>query len=442
MHNQDTEKKTEMERLAILKEAIMEKDKEEMRDPSLFIREVEERMDEFFSSRRSEIEKELQERIEREKREAEKRIEDVGREFGRIRTALEEHRNAIAGLQANRDGIYEKIRRHFQEARSRRVSAAAALREASGELEAVSELKKELRAITEKAEQETAALRSCLEGFGVKLELPGLAVAEDPAPDYEEELTRITNIRNILGVDVGTDEPEVRTPAEPAPPAAEQPRAEEPVSPAAAEPAAEAGRTFGMREEFRQAEEPTVEPETEPTQPAPQPAEKAKGQADEAGPLLEKLKGMARTESAGNGTTVTFYEGPRGKVIDVVSLLRAMDEVIEQADELHKQLAGTTSIKDLFLTKQEILNKQEVLRKAFYLGVKFCEKDGGEVPAFVTDVFDVEAMKDALERLTLGNWSDLADFKLFSTDAVGIFGELRKRLWSLPAYLQSIIDRI
>ncbi len=420
----EPETNLDLEKLAILKEAVMDKDNGPWKDPVILMKEIESRMDEYFSSRKDEIERELAAKIANEKREAELRIENVSQEFGRIKAALSDHKNVISGLQASRDDIYERIRDHFNKAVSHRNSFKMTLNQAAEELGMIGELKQELSRLDSRAEKEASAVRIYLDKMGVSIDLPGIITIEDPAPDYERELLKIRNIREILAS--GTPEP----PAEEAGPATGKPVMvgfEAPVS--------------------GPDEQPTASPEPEkgePASPAPAPDTVPAGPEPVEDPavLLGELLPFERTESAGNGTTLTFYEGRKAKVIDVVSLLQAMDKVSEEASDLHDVLAKTSSIKDLFLTKQEILNKQEVLRKAFYLSVKYCDKEGGALPAFVSGVFSVDMMKDALERLTLGNWSDLTDFQIFNTDSSAIFDDLRTRLAAYPAYLKSILVQI
>jgi hypothetical protein len=80
---------------------------------------------------------------------------------------------------------------------------------------------------------------------------------------------------------------------------------------------------------------------------------------------------------------------------------------------MHAQLTQTGSVKDLFLLKQEILNQQEVLRKVFFRIVRFCDKEGGQLPEALSEIISSQGMKDVIERLTMANWSDPSDFKPF-----------------------------
>jgi hypothetical protein len=84
----EPETNLDLEKLAILKEAVMDKDNGPWKDPVILMKEIESRMDEYFSSRKDEIERELAAKIANEKREAELRIENVSQESGRIKAAL------------------------------------------------------------------------------------------------------------------------------------------------------------------------------------------------------------------------------------------------------------------------------------------------------------------------------------------------------------------
>jgi len=417
-----SEKATDMERLAILKEAIMDKNRETWKDPLLFIKEIESRINDLVSARREQIEKELEDRIEKEKREAEKKIESFSSEFEKNKTALLAHKDQLARLQTSRDELYERIKSHLKEASARREIAGAALEQAAEELNTITELKQELFAIKDQAEKEIGSLKAQLDQVGLDSDLPGLFEIEDPAPEYETELLAIRNFLDMMN-------------GEKSGPAGEN--AEQSTAATVAAPADEA--IEGLEDQVPSEPLAPEEPE-ENAGSSPEPEEPEI--QEDPGPLLEALRSYERTEPAGNGVVLTFYEGPQAKIIDLVSLMEAMDKVSQESAELHEQLARTTSIKDLFLTKQEILNKQEILRKAFYMAVKYCEKEGGELPVYVIDIFNIDKMKDALERLTLGNWSDLTDFEVFNSEATGIFNDLRIRLKSFSSYLRSIMDQV
>ena len=127
-----------------------------------------------------------------------------------------------------------------------------------------------------------------------------------------------------------------------------------------------------------------------------------------------------------------------------MSFMTAVAEVVEGARQQHSQLAKTTSVKDLFLLKQEILNQQEILRKVFFRVVRFCDKESGRLPESLGEVIGSRGMKDIIERLTMANWSDPSDFKPFLNE----LKSLKRAFEARPppplalTYPQSVLDEV
>ncbi|MGB8958552.1 MAG: hypothetical protein WCC00_06025, partial [Candidatus Aminicenantales bacterium] len=72
--------------------------------------DIEKRVSEIFSAQKSEVEQSLVETINREKEEAQKRIEAVNQEFAQVRGFLEEHKAIMAELQTTEEHLRGEIR--------------------------------------------------------------------------------------------------------------------------------------------------------------------------------------------------------------------------------------------------------------------------------------------------------------------------------------------
>ena len=122
--------------------------------------------------------------------------------------------------------------------------------------------------------------------------------------------------------------------------------------------------------------------------------------------------------------------------------MAAVGTVVESASQLHTQLTQTTSVKDLFLLKQEILNQQEILRKVFFRVVRFCDKEGGRLPEALGEIISSQGMKDIIERLTMANWSDPSDFRPFLNELKAMKRAFETRTAASPSYLKSVLDAV
>jgi hypothetical protein len=168
----------------------------------------------------------------------------------------------------------------------------------------------------------------------------------------------------------------------------------------------------------------------------------AAGGTNLVGRLLESLERFRKTEPVVNGTGIEYFESDGVKVLDGEALVGTMTKVGDSARDLHAQLGGTESLKDLFLIKQEILNEQEVLRKVFFRVIKFCEKEGGSLPSYVREILNADILKDSLERLTMGNWSNDADFGYFMEEMSGLRNAFLAVTAGRGAYVRSILEQL
>jgi hypothetical protein len=181
---------------------------------------------------------------------------------------------------------------------------------------------------------------------------------------------------------------------------------------------------------------------------SPAPEAPAAPEAEAAGPtpeqaaVLEALARYRRTEPVNNGIELAFFGTEAVSVLDADSFMTALGKVVESANELHGQLTKTTSVKDLFLLKQEILNQQEVLRKVFFRIVRFCDKEGGQLPELLGEIISSQGMKDIIERLTMANWSDPSDFKPFLGELKAMKRAFETRTSTNPSYLRSVLDQV
>jgi hypothetical protein len=415
------------------------------KEPLLFLKEIEKKIEEQILSQKAEIEKELLRRIEKEKEEAERKIEAVSREFDSIKAALDEHKRVIGELQTLRDNIHDEIESHLNRAKSHRAIIATAVSQLRSELEILNGLEAKLGELRDRAAAKTEEIRSYLRKVGLSVDLPSLVDIEENLGDLRGETAKIGRLVDFVAAEKIVEPGEAlraeaefeAVAAEEAAPVIEPMEAEMEIPAAAAAPIPETpGPSVAV-----EAVPEVPELEQVPIMPASE-VEKAAEAEQEVSKLQEFVAPFRRLESAGNGLSFAYYEGSKGKVVDPESLVEAVDALTSEAEQMHKQLAKTDSLKEVFLAKQEILNKQEILRKIFFLAVKLCDKEGGVLPAYVADVFDFEKMKDFLERLTLGNWSDVSDFRVFIAEASGLLAGLREKLANPKLYLESVIAQL
>jgi hypothetical protein len=431
-------------------------------EPSGLLNDIEKRVREIFSAQKSEVEQSLVAKINREKEEAQKRIEAVNQEFAQVRGMLDEHKTVMAELQAVEEHVRGEIRGHFERAVNyqKMMENAAAL--AGDELEKIGGLNRELEKVRVKAETEYAALKKQLAGYaGIVAQLPAPAVRAESEVDWTEEIGKLRRVRDLLATLRQADLPEAAREASDAAPA--EARTSVPAAETAEELAASLGLVdqeddgvhddaeFAMSDKawspgpvpdaLEISDEDAADLPAEPQVEAAE-AEAPAGPSAEDAAVLETLARFRKTEPVNNGIEIAFFAADAATYLDADSFWTAVGNVIDGAHQLHTQLTQTTSVKDLFLLKQEILNQQEVLRKVFFRVVRFCEKENGRLPESLGEIIGSRGMKDVIERLTMANWSDPSDFKPFLNELRAMKRAFEVRRASSSHYLKSILNEV
>jgi hypothetical protein len=438
-------------------------------EQAAFLDDIEKRVSEIFSAQKTEVEQSLVAKINREKEEAQKRIDAVNREFVQVRSLLDQHKAAMAELQTTELHLRGEIRGHFERAVNyqKMMENAAAL--AGDELEKIGGLNRELEQVRVRAESEYTSLKDQMGGYaGLVAQIPAPSLRAENEVDWMSEIGKLRQVRDLMASlrQAGLSD-EGGTPSS---------MTEEETSAPAAETAEELAASLGLigPEEdslHDDAEfalnvpawtskpdggngQPSVSPslygvneEEAALSPAETPAEAVETEAPDApsaedAAALESLARYRKTEPVTNGIELGFYVAGTGTFLDAVSFMTAIQSVVESAHQQHSQLTKTTSVKDLFLLKQEILNQQEILRKVFFRVVRFCDKESGRLPESLAEVISSRGMKDIIERLTMANWSDPSDFKPFLNELNSLKRAFEARTAALPSYLQSVLDEV
>jgi len=428
--------------------------------PAAFLDDIEKRVSEIYSAQKSEVEQTLIEKINREKEEAQRRIEAVNREFAQVRGFLEEHKSVMAGLQSTEDHLRGEIRGHFERAVNYQKMMENAAGLAGDELEKIGGLNQELERVRFKAEEEYQALKQKLSGYaGLIATIPAPAGKPENEVDWNEELGKLRKVRDLLAT-LRQSDPSLAPAPAPAADAAGADNAPEieataPVAPEAEELAASLGlvdvEDDGVSDDLHFATTQTLEEVSLEAEPEPEPATAVEPEPEAFAPAavrpdqqlaLDALARYRRIEPVNNGIEVGFFTGETASVLDAESFMIAVGKVVDSASQLHTQLSQAASVKDLFLLKQEILNQQEVLRKVFFRVVRFCDKENGLVPEALSEIISSQGMKDVIERLTMANWSDPSDFKPFFNELKAMKRAFEVRTAAMSSYYKTVLDQV
>ncbi len=403
---------------------------------------IESQLDRSLSVQKDSIEKEMLERVAREKEEAQKRIEAAEREIAESRRVLEGHKAALAELKTAKEQLQGKIKGHMERASSCQQMMEKMSGQAYEEYEHVSHLGLELDGIRQRADRETDLLRKHLEEkYGLKADIQAVLEPSETMAEVRQQMLKMKRVRELLEAGADAAAPEAPAEAPFAAPAGRE--AERIVEPPVERPVLRGHPQISLIEtlepaaDVTEAESPTQEPDASSDYDYPEAAK-----AEEVRMLTERLAQYRRSEPVFNGTEFAYFQKGKRMVLDGETFIGTLAKVSDVAKGLHINLGQKEMSKDLFLIKQEILNQQEVLRKTFLRVVRFCEKEDGTLPKGVAEVLTVRTMKDILERLTFGNWSNPADFNAFLDHVAFLRAALKRDVASSRDYLRSVLEQL
>lgn len=447
----------------------MKKEKETTFESVSIIEEIENQLEEILSRKKESIEKELEEKIRREKEEAQKRIQAIEEELSEEKQTLSTYRALFAEFEEKKQEIKTQIKDHLARAIELQSQIENMTAQTMNELKVVSELNQELEKLHHEALEKATSLKKTLEEkYGIVAELPESNGDTEVGVDLKRELLKLKKIKELLESNEVYLEPlekegpestseereetvkeevetefeadeEVKLAAESE--EKEKEEEEEEVKAAAEEVVMEdMGEEIEVEKEVLEAElsaeveeQKGEEVGTEEVKEEEKPAQ-GSGLEDIYN-LLEKYRKEEKIE--GNGT-ISFYENEGKIIVDSEYLVSKMSEYVEEAKKLYIKLSQTESPREQFFVKQDIIRFQEELRKMMLGVVELCEKESCNLPEFTSEIINKEVIKDILERVTLGNWSNQEDFAAFDMYAREIKNAFNSVLTPPEKYLEAI----
>lgn len=392
-----------------------------LKDSVVAIEEMESKMESLWLKRKEEVESELEARIQSEKEEAAKKIEAIERELEKGRTVLKDYRTVVAEFETERASLQRQIKEHFERAVGNQAEIEKIAVQTMEELRLVNDLNKKLETLNHSAEEKVEGFRRELEDrFGIEAQLPPSPEEEELKVDLDHELRKLRKIKELLEGDISAAEKiAVETVAAPG---AEIP----PVPPVAEvlekELAEEAGEAA--------AEE--------------MPAEEKSTQEENGNfkNLFEVLEGYRKIEARNGNGEISFFRKDDKTILDGEYMVASIDESLEEAKRLYLKLSQTESPKEQFFIKQEIINHQEILRKYILRNLKMCEKEGASMPQFTEEILNVDMLKEILEKLSIENWSNPAEFNSFRSQIETLKDAYYARITPPAHYLRSLIREL
>lgn len=412
-----------------------------LKESALIIEDIEGLLEETISKKKEEIEKELEERVRQEKEEAEKRIGQIESEFAEEKQALTNYRTTIREYENNKVNLKNQLEEHLNKTVQFQKEIENLTAQTLEELKRVSELNQELKVLHKVAEETAAVLKKDLEEkFGIAAEGLKTDEHEEIGLNLEQELAKLKKIKELLTSHdaelkelveeekeekeekgVGVHEVEAES---------EEERYDE--------RAEEKERVESSVPEEKETREEELLPEEEPLAEEGEEAE-LKGETAEVSETLEEYR---KSETTEDNIEISYFQKNDKIILDGKCFISALKNSLDEAEKLCIKLTQNESPKDQFFIKQEIIRHQEALRKVILRGVRICEKESCSLPCYTSDILNMDILKDILEKLSMGNWSNQNDFTYFKKYAKNLKNNYDARITPPALYMKSIIDEL
>lgn len=397
-----------------------------LKESVALIVEVESQLEKLRAKRKDEVEKELNEKIRLEQEQAERKLGLIEKEFEKEKVALEEYRTLLSEFENERTTILNQIKEHFDKAVHYQTEIGKIAGLTLEQLRMVGELNKKLEELEGKAEEKIGLLRKDLEGkFGIITQVPEME-EEDLRIDLDQELLRLRKIKELLesGTVLPENEALVGLPGE-----AQLPELRN-----------EREIPFSIPE-INEVIESSLAAEEAPPAP-PEPEEFQETREESFKDHFEKLEKYRDGDAGFQSGDIRFYRKDEKGLVDGQSLMTVLTVSLEETRKLFLRLKQTDSPKDLFSIKQEIIVRQEILRKHMDKVFKMCEKQGFFLPRFTSDILNLQVLRSILERLSIENWSNESDFNSFKVFAESLGDAFYEKITPPATYLRSIIEEL
>ena len=430
---------------------MAKKDDTPKKSSSVF-EEIEEQLEQALAKRKEDLEKELEERIRKEKEEAQRKIEELDKEIHAEKGTLTDFQTLLLEFENNKTELKKQIKEHIEKAIKFQTEIETMTGQTLEELKTVSRLNQKLEELQQETGRKVSVLKKDLEEkYGIVAEVPEDEERDETEINLEHELAKLRKIKELLNSNGEFEEvvPEVQP---------EEMKAEQMQQEEVAEKVEEVPEEEPQPEEKKKLEEEAAPVEPEGLQPAEEmevePEEKEElvleekpkpgGEVDEASfqNAFEKLEEFRKGSTNENDAETSYFEKNEKIVLDGEYLISSLNNSFEEAKKLYIKLSQTESPKDQFFVKQEIIKLQEALRKVLLRSIRMCEKDNCSLPEYTSEILSLDVLKNALEKVSMQNWSNQDDFASFDSFTKELKDSFYTRITPPAAYLQSIMKEL
>lgn len=382
-----------------------------IKKPTFIIQEIEAQLENYLRRQREEIEKTLEEKIQKERELARQQLTQIEEEVKKEWQALKEYGNLWKQFEEEGNRILEQIQEYLQRIVHRQKEIENLARATSEDIKAINQLQERLEEIRSQSMEKAAFLKKRLEEkFGLKTELPEKRVETWTCLDLSSELEKLKKIKELLTLEARSDVQSINLVEEAEPEERNlKKKLTEEIKKGLADRLVSVGLTesesLASRDEFFSRSD---------------------------------LAEYYRQEQANRSGEIGYYQKGNKRIFEAEELLTRIKSAVEEAKKLTYKFTFITSAKDQFFLKQELISTQEDLRRYLQKILLLIEKKSFCFPALTQDIFNQRTVEDLADLLSVQNWGSTEDLKFFEQKIIALEADFKSRTTPPSIYFAAI----
>ncbi|MGB9765301.1 MAG: hypothetical protein ACPLZD_08115 [Candidatus Saccharicenans sp.] len=385
----------------------MSEDQSIIKKPVSIIKEIETQLENYLRQQREEIEKALEERIQKEKELAQQQLIQIEEKVKQEWQSLEEYGNLWEEMEGERNQLLEQIQAYLQKIGQRQEEIEKLARETAEDIKAINQLQQRLEEIRSQSMEKAAFLKKQLEEkFGLKTELAEKEGEASAPLDLTPELEKLKKIKELLILENKTDRPVIDLVEE-----REKENEDQQLE-----------KTLTEEIKKNLIEKQAAAAQKEPEQDNPEP-ERRTERMDVFG--RSDLAEYYRQETANGSGEIGYYQKGRKNIIDVDELLSRIRVAVEEARKLANKLSFITSAKEQFYLKQELISTQEHLKRYLQRVLSLMNRKSFRFLALTQELINQAAIEDLINLLGVQNWNSAEDLAFFEQKIIFLINSFK-----------------
>ena len=382
--------------------------------------EIEEQLDSILDKKKGEIEKDLEDKIQKEKEYAMRRIKEFEKEMAVEKISLVTFRKILSEFEVDSINIKEQTKEHLDKAFEIIAEIERKVSVTVKELKKVQDLSQQQELLNQEAVQRMESFKSDLEKKqGIDTEILDREQKEEVVTQIENELERLSKIKELL-----VSNQDSRTMIDT--------KLEHDVQESEIGNLSESNDKVSIPDKKRgiKASKKSAN------------KKRKKGSDNLVSTLQEELNKYRKYENPSSGLEISYYENQERMTLDSENIIATIDKNVDEVTSLHDDFTQTESPGERFSFRKKIKEHQETVRNLLLNVLRMTDNDSCDLPQYTRDILNTDSIKTLLEKLSFEEWSNHEKFTSFLDMFHDKKEEFYKRITPPSHYLESIMKEL